>query len=141
MTGLPKIIFLFASFLLGFQLAHGQTVPSPELMAKQADLMIGEMEELTGRLQLTDAQDKQLRDILKTNGEQMRTVMQEHNIKPGTELSFGEKMSLARDMRPIKEESNKKIEAFLSPDQMNEFEKIRKETRDEIKARHEAQSN
>lgn len=134
MTGLPRTIFLLASLLPGFQLAYGQAIPSPETMAEQADLIIGKMEDVTGRLQLTSDQDAQMRVILKGNVEKMRAVMQEHDIKTGADLSLEKKMSLAHDLKPIREASDKKLEAILSPDQMQEFEKIRKETLDEIEA-------
>ncbi len=141
MTDFPKKIILLASLLLGFQLAYGQAIPSPETMAEQADLMIEKMEDVTGRLQLTDDQDAQMRVILKGNVEKMRAVMQEHNIEPGAKLSFRQKTSLEHDLLPIRKESDKKLEAILSPDQMEEFEKIRKETHNEIKARRKAQSD
>ena len=134
MTGLPRTIILLASLLSCFQLAYGQAIPSPETMAKQADLIIGKMEDIKGRLQLTDDQDAQMRVILKGNVEKMRAVMQEHDIKTGADLSLEKKMSLAHDLKPRREESDKKLEAILSPDQMQEFEKIRKETLDEIEA-------
>lgn len=141
MTGLPKTIFLLASLLPGLQLAYGQAIPSPETMAEQADLIIGKMEDVTGRLQLTNDQDAQMRVILKGNVEKMRTVMQEHDIKTGADLSLEKKMSLAHDLKPRREESDKKLEAILSPDQLQEFKKIRKETRDEIEARSKTLSD
>jgi very-short-patch-repair endonuclease len=65
--------------------------------------------------------------------------VQEHDIVPGAELSFSQKTSLARDLRPIKKESEKKLKAILSSDQMKEFKKIRKEALDEIKAQRKAE--
>jgi len=78
-----------------------------------------------------------MRTILKGNVERARTVMQEHDIAPGASLSFSQKISLARDLKPIKKESERSIEAILNSDQMKEYKIIRKEIVSEIKARSE----
>jgi len=56
-------------------------------------------------------------------------------------LSLEKKMSLAHDLKPVREESDKKLEVILGSDQMREFEKSRKETLDEIEARNTTQSD
>jgi len=138
-TILLRTIIPLTLMLLASQLAYAQADPSPETIAERRELLIDNMEQIRIRLRLSDEQDEQMRVILKGNVEKTRAVMQEHDIVPGAELSFSQKTSLARDLRPIKKESEKKLKAILSSDQMKEFKKIRKEALDEIKARRKAE--
>ena len=139
MPNLLRTIILLTLMLLASQLAYAQADPSPETMAERAELLNERMEQTRMRLGLSDEQYEQMRVILKGNVEKTRAVMQEHGIAPGAELSFGQKTSLAGDLRPIKKESEKKLKALLSSDQMKEFKKIRKEAIDEIESRRKAE--
>jgi hypothetical protein len=125
--------------LLVSQLAYAQADSSPEMMVEQTDLMIEYMEQAKIRLRLTDDQAAQIRLILTGDLEKMRGVFQERDIVPGAKLSFRQKVSLARALRPIIKESEKNIKAILSSDQWQDFKNIREETLDEIKARRKAE--
>jgi hypothetical protein len=139
MRDLLRTIIPLTLMLVVSQFAYGQEDSSPETMVERTELLIEYMEQANIRLRLTDDQDVQLRAILKENVEKTRAILQEHDIVPGAELSFSQKTSLARALRPIKKESEKKMKAILSSDQMKEFEKIRKEILDEIEARHKVE--
>ena len=134
MNSFSRMVVLLATIMLNCQLANAQSIPSPETMAAQTKLMIEKMEAIKGGMQLTDDQDAKIREILNGNLDKMLAVMKTHNIKPGDKLSFEQKISLSHDLKPIKQESDKKLETFLSSDQMKEFESIRKQTRDAMKA-------
>lgn len=139
MPDLLRTIIPLTLMLVASQSVYGQADSFPEMMVEQTDLMIEYMEQAKIRLRLTDDQDAQIRVILTGNLEKMRGVFQERDIVPGAKLSFSQKASLARALRPIKKESEKNIKAILSSDQWQDFKNIREETLDEIKARRKAE--
>lgn len=132
MTNLLRIILLLSAMIIGGQLAYAKSIPSQEELSAQTTQIIDEMKNLKDGVPLTADQASKMREILESNVEKTHTAMQAHGIKPDTELSIGQEISLAHDLRPMRKESDKKLEAILSPDQMKAFKKIRTEIRDKM---------
>ena len=141
MTRTPTTIALLSSLVLSFPAVHGETERSPEKPLEQTDPNAGRMEELRERLQLTDEQFEKVRVILRGNIAKLREVLRKHNIERGAELSRQQRNDLAKDLRPIRQESDRQFAGVLTPEQMREFEKIRQEARERSKARRKPQSN
>jgi hypothetical protein len=106
-------------------------VPSEE----QQQQFITAIEQAQDRLQLTPDQLVQVQEVLEESAEKRKAVFEQHAISPGAELSGREKLSLARDLRPIQKENDEKLQAILDDDQWKEFEAMRNEFREELKER------
>ena len=123
--------------LTGIPPALGQGMPSPDEMSAQAGRMVERIDDIRDQLQLSDEQAAQVREILQGNVERMRDVMQQHGVEPGADMSFRQKRKLAKDLRPIRKESDEKLQAILSPEQFDQFQVIRKQAREDMKARRQ----
>lgn len=134
-------IMLQTTLLLGFAPAHAQGAQTADEWLERADAIAEKMEGYRERLQLTDEQASQVRDIFRGNVEKMRDVLEQHNVERGSELTRRQKIALAKDLRPIRQASDKKLAGILSPAQMKELEKIRAEVREERKARRKARAD
>ena len=86
-----------------------------------------QMEELKEGLELTDDQEKQVREILTAGSETMRKAREEMQDGGGDFEGMREKM------QQMREEQNQKIKAVLSEDQFVKYEQIQKERRERMR--------
>jgi Spy/CpxP family protein refolding chaperone len=86
-----------------------------------------QMEELKEGLDLSDDQEKQVREIITAGFETMRKAREEMQDGGGDREAMREKMQAMR------EEQNQKIKAVLSEDQFTKYEQIQKERRERMR--------
>jgi Spy/CpxP family protein refolding chaperone len=94
----------------------GRQMPSPEEQAAR----------LATRLNLNESQKAALVPILSEQQDQLKRIMGE---------SDGSRRSNFRQMRSVREETDKKIAALLTPDQKKQFEQLRKEQKSNARRR------
>jgi periplasmic protein CpxP/Spy len=87
-------------------------------------------QELEERLNLTTEQTARVNTILAAQSGQMMQMRSEGGGKRGPR---GENQGRMSDMRKLRDDTDKKIEAVLTDDQKKEFEKYRKERQDDKK--------
>jgi hypothetical protein len=86
-----------------------------------------QMEELKESLELSDDQEKQVREIITAGFETMRKAREEMQDGGGDREAMREKMQAMR------EEQTQKIKAVLSEDQFTKYEKIQQERRERMR--------
>jgi periplasmic protein CpxP/Spy len=86
-----------------------------------------QMEELKSGLELSDDQEKQVREIITAGFETMRKAREEMQDSGGDFEGMREKM------QQMREEQNQKIKAVLSEDQFTKYEQIQKERRERMR--------
>jgi hypothetical protein len=85
-----------------------------------------QMEELKEGLQLSEDQEKQMRDILTTGAETMRKARE--GMQDG-----GDREAMREKMQQMREEQNQKIKAVLSEEQFTKYEQIQQERRERMR--------
>lgn len=90
------------------------------------------------RLKLSEEQSEKIIPLLLEQAEKSRAILKKYGIsldktskKP--DLSFRQKFKLMRELKPIKEATKQKLSTILSPQQLEEFTKIQKESREKIR--------
>jgi hypothetical protein len=86
-----------------------------------------QMEELKESLELSDDQEKQVREIITSGFETMRKAREEMQDGGGDREAMREKMQAMR------EEQTQKIKAVLSEEQFTKYEKIQAERRERMR--------
>lgn len=86
-----------------------------------------QMEELKEGLELSDDQEKQVREIITAGFETMRKSREEMMDGGGDREAMREKMQAMR------EEQNQKIKAVLTEEQFTKYEKIQQERRERMR--------
>jgi len=86
-----------------------------------------QMEELKEGLQLSEDQEKQVREILTQGSESMRKIREEMQGGEGDREAMREKMTQMR------EEQNGKIKTVLSEEQFTKYEQIQQERRERMR--------
>jgi periplasmic protein CpxP/Spy len=86
-----------------------------------------QMEELKEGLELSDDQEKQVREIITAGFETMRKSREEMMDGGGDREAMREKM------QKMREEQNEKIKAVLSEEQFTKYEQIQKERRERMR--------
>jgi len=85
-----------------------------------------QMEELKEGLDLSDDQEKQVREIITAGFETMRKARE--GMQDG-----GDREAMREKMQQMREEQNQKIKAVLSEDQFTKYEQIQKERRERMR--------
>lgn len=86
-----------------------------------------QMEELKESLQLTDEQEKQVREIIVAGFETMR------DAREGMQDGNGDFEAMREKMQAMREEQNQKIKAVLSEEQFAKYEQIQAERRERMR--------
>lgn len=86
-----------------------------------------QMEELKDGLDLSDDQEKQVREILTAGSETMRKAREEMQDGGGDREAMREKM------QQMREEQNEKIKAVLTEEQFTKYEQIQAERRERMR--------
>jgi len=85
-----------------------------------------QMEELKEGLDLSDDQEKQVREIITAGMETMRKARE--GMQEG-----GDRDAMREKMQQMREEQNEKIKAVLSAEQFTKYEKIQEERRERMR--------
>jgi hypothetical protein len=95
------------------------------------------MLETATRLDLSDAQRAELEPLLLDQFEETRRLLERHGLdEPSANRPNRRQMlALARDLKPLRERTDREVAAILSEEQMTEFRKIQEERRDQMRAR------
>jgi len=86
-----------------------------------------QMEELKEGLDLSDDQEKQVREIITAGSETMRKAREEMQDGGGDREAMREKM------QQMREEQNEKIKAVLTEEQFTKYEQIQQERRERMR--------
>ena len=97
------------------------------------------IEELQTRLGLTDEQLKEICPVIAKNFEKTLQAFDEAGLEQGgggaSSLGRRDRIRLGRQIRDIQEETVKKMRDILTDEQMDEYEEIQEERREELRAR------
>lgn len=97
------------------------------------------IEELQTRLGLTDEQLEEMRPVIAKNFEKTLQAFDEAGLEQGgggaSSLGRRDRIRLGRQIRDIQEETVKKMRDILTDEQMDEYEEIQEERREELRAR------
>lgn len=93
------------------------------------------MEALKTRLKLTPDQIEKIQPILQKEGEQLKALRPEGGFPS---LSRREKFKVGKEMKGVREQTDKELATVLSKDQMSELKKFRSEQRERMKQQMEA---
>jgi Spy/CpxP family protein refolding chaperone len=91
---------------------EGRRGPDPEKM----------LSHLTEELALSDDQANQIRPLLEAQAEKRQKLFSESS-------SGGDRRAMREQMRAIHEETDKQIESILTPEQVEQFQELRKRMR------------
>lgn len=97
------------------------------------------IEELQTRLGLTDEQLEEICPVIAKNFEKTLQAFDEAGLEQGgggaSSLGQRDRIRLGRQIRDIQEETVKKMREILTDEQMDEYEEIQEERREELRAR------
>lgn len=97
------------------------------------------IEEFQTRLGLTDEQLEEMRPVIARNFEKTLQAFDEAGLEPGgggaSSLGRRDRIRLGRQIRDIQDETDKKIRDILTDEQMDQYEEIQEERREELRAR------
>ena len=107
------------------------------LSEAQVEELLQRAEDVRGRLNLTPEQEAQVTPILEESREQRIDVLNAYGFGDGARpsLNFREKRKLGKEMKGIRQDTEKKLAGILGPEQMAEFEKIQDEMREKLRDR------
>jgi hypothetical protein len=86
-------------------------------------------------LKLTPDQLEKVKPILQKEGEQLKALRPEGGFQS---LSRRDKFKVGKQMKGVRESTDKELAAVLSKDQMSELKKFRSEQRERMKQQMEA---
>ncbi len=86
-----------------------------------------QMEELKSGLELSDDQEKQVREIITSGFETMRKA------REGMQDGGGDREAMREKMQQMREEQTEKIKAVLSAEQFTKYEQIQAERRERMR--------
>jgi hypothetical protein len=87
------------------------------------------MARITERLSLSKEQQAKVEPILKESFTKRRAILEKYKGQSGLRAL----RPLRRELEPIQKETDQKLEAVLTKEQMKEFKKLREETKDEVR--------
>ena len=125
------LIALLALVAAPLALADEDDIVNPE---EQMQAMMAKMAAAKDVLGLTDEQAAQVKEILQDNARQMKEVFAKHGLEPGDKPeNTRAKVKLGRDLKPIREQGDKKLAEVLNEDQMKAFKQMREDAKNERK--------
>lgn len=113
----------------------------------ESDEMPAELEqridEIRDRLALSDEQKEAAAPILEAAFEKQRTIMEEYGIDPATRgerqrLGLRDARKMRGEMDEVREETLESLAEVLTPEQLEEYQKIQEEGRQEMRGRMRA---
>ena len=105
---------------------YAQQPASSEDRAAQAREKIAELQ---SRLKLTPEQIKTLKPIIQQEVQELRTVRDKH----ASDTSRRGKLNMAREMKGVQDKYDDSITAILTPEQVQEWKKIKEERKQQMK--------
>jgi periplasmic protein CpxP/Spy len=138
MNKMNRISFLVMAFVMAFLVSCNQGSKSNQQQQMGPGGMGGpgnfdpaafvdrQMEELKEGLDLSDDQEKQVREIITAGFENMRKSREE--MQDG-----GDREAMREKMQAMREEQNQKIKAVLSAEQFTKYEQIQEERRERMR--------
>ncbi|MEM9301712.1 MAG: hypothetical protein AAGE01_06355 [Pseudomonadota bacterium] len=126
-----RFALLLLPLLLGLPIVAGAQTGTANTEAFQA-----RMAENAARLNLTDEQRADLEPILRANFEETRALLQKHGLGQGATERPGlrQMRALQKDMKPVRERTDRQVAEILSDEQMAEFRLIQDERREQMRA-------
>jgi len=95
------------------------------------------LEEIMVRLELTEQQQQQVRPIMQSAMEQRRAVREAHGVGPGKGKPDAQtRQAMRGEMQAIKADTDQQLAEVLSAEQMQELRDIRREIKQEMRARY-----
>ncbi|TNE63834.1 MAG: hypothetical protein EP335_08510 [Alphaproteobacteria bacterium] len=127
--------FLVVAGAMAVQADDGRKVDEDRL----AEFM-ERMEEARARLKLSPEQETQIQPIMQASREKRLAILEKHGFSGGAKpaLSLRDKIALAKEMKAVREDTEKSLSQYLSDAQMKEYRKIQDENRERMKARMKA---
>ena len=119
------LLFIFSSFP-----ACAEQSPQRRANAEKR------FEELAARLQLADSQKAPVKTIFHQSMERRMEVLQKNGVDGSAsfaDLPRRTRWAIAKEMRSIRSDTDKRLKEVLTPDQFNAFSKLRDEKREEMK--------
>ena len=118
-----------------------QEAPPADDPAAQVAKRLSAMSE---RLDLSDEQQSELREILVAGAERQRAIMESHGITPesraaGERPGRSEMRALRKDMKAARDATDEKVAAVLNDDQMSEYRVMREEMQKQMRERMKEQ--
>jgi Spy/CpxP family protein refolding chaperone len=123
-TSRPWLALLFASALALPAFAAHASPPGPDPERIQA-----RMQEAAERLQLSDAQKQQLKPIVEEHVAQVRALRDKYP----PETSRDDRRAMHQEMRGVRDAYEARVRAILTPQQQQEWERMRAEARDRMR--------
>jgi hypothetical protein len=117
---------------LALMLSLAVAGPAAVANAQQPDRIQQRLEEIKDRLSLTPEQVEQVRPVLTDEAQKLRALRDEYE---GDNQSRRSRRSMARELRDIRSDADKKLTRILSKPQMEELKKLREQWREELRDR------
>jgi Spy/CpxP family protein refolding chaperone len=121
----------FPTALFAFVLAIGLT-PAGQAHDRQEDhgaRLAKHMEHAAERLKLSDAQKQQLRPLVEEHVAKAKAIRDKYPPESSPE----QKQQMHHEMRAVREDYDGKVQAVLTEEQRQEWEKMRAERRDRMR--------
>lgn len=95
-----------------------------------------QMLETAARLDLSEAQRAELEPILRARFQETERLLEKHGFdhRSGNPPGRRQLLALSRDLRPLREQTDREIEAILSKEQMSEYHDLQEERRAQMRA-------
>lgn len=101
---------------------------------EQMQAMMAKMAAAKDALGLTDEQAAQVKEIMQDNVRQMKEVFAKHGLEPGDKpKNMRAKIKLGRDLKPIREQGDKKLAEVMNEEQFKAFKQMREDAKKERK--------
>ena len=129
----------FGLLILAFP-AYGQDRTLPDTQKQQFEQ---HLENVSQRLQLTEAQRTDLEPILSKSFEDRMNILQSYGFSKETrpKLSLRKKLALRSDMNELKDQTRQDVSVILNDHQMDEFLEIQVENRKQMRERSDKKSS
>ncbi|MGC4054107.1 MAG: hypothetical protein QM757_33905 [Paludibaculum sp.] len=124
---LAGVILMGALASFGSGLYAQQESVDPQKMERAQE----RLQQIKERLKLTPEQSEQVRPIVTEEFQQLKAIRDKHS---GDSNRRG-KLKMAREMRDVQSDTDKKLSKVLSKSQMDELKKMREEWRQQMRDR------
>jgi len=101
-----------------------------------------QMLETATRLDLSEAQRAELEPLLLDHFEETERLLEKHGFdhRSGKPPGRRQLLALSRDLRPLREQTDREVEAILSKEQMSEYHDIQEERRAQMRSQLTSQA-
>lgn len=100
-----------------------------------------QMEQTVERLDLTDEQIEQVKPILEESRASQQAIMAKYGVDPESRAGSGKKLdmrqarAIRKELNEVQEDTNAELKKILSAEQLEEFEVIQQERREQMRER------